>query len=585
MSAAFRPCLLIPVYNHGSLIEATLSRLAPLALDCLLVDDGSNADTAATLDRLAAELPWVTLFRQQPNQGKGVAVLRGIREARALGYSHALQVDADGQHAVEDIPQMLAMAEQEPLALISGAPIYDESVPKSRLYGRYVTHFWVWIETLSFSVIDSMCGFRVYPVAATDDLAQSRPIGRRMDFDTDIMVRLYWRGVPVRFLKTRVLYPEDGISHFDLWQDNLRISGMHTRLVFGMLPRLPLLLWRKWFAKPHKLSGEGARHWSEIQENRAYLGMRFSVLCYRLFGRRALYGLLYPIIGYYFLANAKARRHSLAFLGHVYRFQQQQGLPASFAKAPGWRESFSHFMNFGRAIVDRLGAWSGDITRQSVNFPERSQLEACLESGQGAIILSSHLGNIEMCRGLVSGNRQVKMNVLVFNDNAAAINRIMKRLNPEVEMELIQISSVDPGTAMLLNEKLNRGELLVVAADRTSPTAPEKSVAAPFMGQSAYFPQGVFVLAGLLARPVYLMFCLREAAAYHIYFEKFADSLPVPRKQRQQLLGQYATTFAERLQSYALQAPEQWYNFFDFWAEPAAKAERLGSANIPSTRQ
>ena len=223
----------------------TVDRLRPLGLPCLIVDDGSDEATVQTLQSLVDGQSWLTLYRQYPNQGKGVAVLKGIATARQLGYSHAVQVDADGQHALEEIPTLLAMAEATPSALISGAPVYDDSVPSARFYGRYITHFWVWVETLSLSIVDSMCGFRVYPVIATDDLARVQSIGRRMNFDTDIMVRLYWRGVPIRFLKTRVVYPPQGISHFAPWADNARITHMHVRLVCGMLLRLPILLWRK----------------------------------------------------------------------------------------------------------------------------------------------------------------------------------------------------------------------------------------------------------------------------------------------------------------------------------------------------
>ena len=241
----FRPCLLIPIYNQGPLVGATLARLRSLEMPCLIVDDGSDAPTQSALEAAVQDYPWLSLTRLSPNQGKGVAALHGIRWARELGYTHAVQVDADGQHALEDIPALLELAREAPEALISAAPVFDESVPKARLYGRYITHFWVWIETLSFALVDSMCGFRVYPVVASDDLARSEPIGRRMDFDTDIMVRLYWRNVPVRFMRSRVSYPPDGISNFAPIADNLRITWMHTRLVFGMLRRLPVLLARK----------------------------------------------------------------------------------------------------------------------------------------------------------------------------------------------------------------------------------------------------------------------------------------------------------------------------------------------------
>ena len=241
----FKPCLLIPVYNHGSLIGDTLERLHGLNLPCLIVDDGSEPATARLLRARAEDEPWLTVFRLEPNQGKGVAVLRGITEARRLGFSHAVQLDADGQHTLEDIPALLVKARATPDALVSAAPVFDDSIPRARLYGRYITHFWVWVETLSFSVIDSMCGFRVYPLAAVVAIREQEPCGDRMDFDPEVMVRWHWRGGHVIGLSTRVSYPLDGVSHFDVIKDNLRITRMHARLFFGMLLRLPVILGRR----------------------------------------------------------------------------------------------------------------------------------------------------------------------------------------------------------------------------------------------------------------------------------------------------------------------------------------------------
>ena len=242
----FKPCIVVPFYNHEQAIALTLRRLCPHGLPCWVVDDGSSAASAAGLDAvIAQEKHWVQLLRYQPNQGKGVAVMRGMEAAAAIGYSHVVQVDADGQHDAADIPKLLALAQANPQALITGVPVYDDSVPKGRLYGRYVTHFWVWLHTLSFNIRDSMCGFRVYPVASTLAVWREEQVGHRMDFDTDIMVRLYWRGTRVVSMPTRVTYPLDGVSHFDLLRDNLRISWMHTRLFCGMLLRLPGRLLRK----------------------------------------------------------------------------------------------------------------------------------------------------------------------------------------------------------------------------------------------------------------------------------------------------------------------------------------------------
>lgn len=234
----------IPVYNHGGPVGGVVEALRAHGLPVLLVDDASEPGCAAVLDELARQ-PGVTLERLPVNQGKGGAVMAGLRRAAQLGWTHALQIDADGQHDTCDVPAFFAQAQRHPGHFICGCPVYDASVPKGRLYGRYATHIWVWINTLSLAVRDSMCGFRIYPLAPTVALLNRTRIGRRMDFDVEIAVRLVWAGVPVINQPTRVRYPQDGVSHFRLLHDNLLISAMHTRLFFGMLLRAPLLLWRK----------------------------------------------------------------------------------------------------------------------------------------------------------------------------------------------------------------------------------------------------------------------------------------------------------------------------------------------------
>lgn len=239
-------CVVIPVYNHGAAIGAVVAAVRRHGLPCLMVDDGSEPGCAGTIRQLAAAGDdGVRAIRLEVNEGKGGAMMAGFREAARLGYSHALQIDADGQHDGDDLPRFAALAAQHPAAVICGTPVYDDSVPKGRLYGRYATHVWVWINTLSFAIQDSMCGFRVYPLAPTIALIDSVAIGKRMDFDVEILVRLYWRGIAIVNQPTRVRYPTDGVSHFRLWRDNLMISRMHAKLFFGMLLRLPVLLWRK----------------------------------------------------------------------------------------------------------------------------------------------------------------------------------------------------------------------------------------------------------------------------------------------------------------------------------------------------
>lgn len=238
--------MLIPVYNHECAIGPTLDAVLAQGCSVLLVDDGSDEACARLLVELRERNPdRVSLLRLPRNSGKGAAVKAGLRALLDADYSHALEVDADGQHDIGDVPRLLERARQHPLSLVSGYPEFDTDVPRLRYYGRYLTHVWVWINTLSFEIRDSMCGFRVYPLAAVVALLEQEFCGDRMDFDTEVMVRWYWRGGHIVSLSTRVSYPPDGVSHFRLLQDNLLITAMHTRLFFGMLRRLPAILGRR----------------------------------------------------------------------------------------------------------------------------------------------------------------------------------------------------------------------------------------------------------------------------------------------------------------------------------------------------
>ena len=246
----FKPCVVIPVFDHEHAIGKVLAAVRAEGIHCLLVDDGSGAACRAELERLAAGAPLdVTLLRHEINLGKGGAVLTGLRAASDAGYTHALQIDGDGQHNVADLNRFLQAAAAHPAAMIVGYPQYDDSVPRLRLYARYLTHVWVWINTLSFEIRDAMCGFRVYPLPAVLALMDRQRLGLRMNFDIEVLVRLYWSGITVINLPTKVGYPTDGISHFRAWLDNALITRLHTQLFFGMLLRAPRLLARSWFGR------------------------------------------------------------------------------------------------------------------------------------------------------------------------------------------------------------------------------------------------------------------------------------------------------------------------------------------------
>jgi glycosyltransferase involved in cell wall biosynthesis len=243
--AAFVPCAVIPVYNHERAVGKVLQAVREAGLPCVLVDDASNAGCARELDRLTASDADVSLVRLPQNLGKGGAVTAGLRAARERGFTHGVQIDADGQHALSDIGRFIAEGRANPEAMVCGRPVFDSAMPKGRFYGRYLTHWMVWLNTLSFDIPDSMCGFRVYPLASVLKLLDSTRLGSRMDFDVEVLVRLHWRGQPMRWLDTRVSYPLDGVSHFRMVWDNVLMVRLQIKLLFGMLVRSPLLLWRK----------------------------------------------------------------------------------------------------------------------------------------------------------------------------------------------------------------------------------------------------------------------------------------------------------------------------------------------------
>jgi len=235
-------CFVIPNYNHVRSFDSLIRAVKQFDYPIYIINDASDPNAKLLFEQLVEEDSQLHLINHEQNKGKGGAVKTGLRAAYSHGYTHAIQIDADGQHQIDDIGRFIELSRQFPSKVISGKPVYDESIPMHRYLARYITHFWVCVETLSMSLKDTMCGFRVYPLSETIQLINNTQTGNRMDFDIEILVRLYWAGVKTHFIETSIIYPEDGLSHFRSLEDNLLISWLHTRLFFGMLIRIPRLL-------------------------------------------------------------------------------------------------------------------------------------------------------------------------------------------------------------------------------------------------------------------------------------------------------------------------------------------------------
>ncbi len=552
----FKPCVVIPAYNHHRALPQKVAHIVALGLPCILVNDGSTDQTGAVIDSLAAQHAEVIAIHRASNGGKGAAVKTGLRAAFGQGYSHALQIDADDQHQLDDIPHFLQLSAAQPQALIAGYPQYDASLPSSRKYARYITHFWVWLETLSFTAVkDSMCGFRVYPLRETMALLDAQSIGNRMDFDIDIIVKLYWRGVTVVNTPTRVRYPADGSSHFQLWRDNLRISALHARLFLSMLLlQLPLRLWRK-------LTGGGDAHWSQTRERGSHFWLSRSVALYRKCGRPLGLVIAYGATAYFFLTGRAARAASRNYLQTLYAWSGGRSPKPSLAN------SARQFCNLAICVLDRFGCWFGDLRREQFDCTASEVFVAQSQSGRGAVLFCSHLGNAEIASLLAEGLPNVFLNVLVHTRHAQQLNDLLASAGTRQQCRFLQVEDVGVETAILLREKIAHGEWVVIACDRTPVSGRARTVVLPFLGRPAAFAQGPFILAALLECPVYTLFCLRERGGYRVEVELFSQSLKAPRRERDASLLAAQQRYVAKLESMVLRYPLQWFNFFDYWAD------------------
>lgn len=240
--------VLIPSYNPGPKVIATVRAALAQWAPVWVVVDGSTDGSTERLLALATEQTGLRIIVLPENRGKGSAVLAGLNEAEAAGYTHVLTMDSDGQHPADLIPVFMAASQARPAAMILGKPVFAADAPALRVNGRKVSNGWANLETLWMGIGDSLYGFRVYPVGPLKRVMRANRWMRRFDFDPEAVVRLCWAGVrpvniaaPVRYFRA----DEGGVSHFRYLRDNTLLTWMHTRLFLGFLIRLPLLIWRR----------------------------------------------------------------------------------------------------------------------------------------------------------------------------------------------------------------------------------------------------------------------------------------------------------------------------------------------------
>lgn len=309
---------------------------------------------------------------------------------------------------------------------------------------------------------------------------------------------------------------------------------------------------------PDAATPPGEPHWAQMGENTFVAGMWLMVLVHRFLGRWPFLLCLYPIVGYYWLVSPVARRSSLQYL------QRMQAAHGIWPTVPGWRQSQRHFRVFAQVILDKLLALSGRYPFERVSVTGREPLKALLEQGGGAVVVTAHMGCIELCRAIAERRSGLRLNILVHTAHAERFNRVLQRLAPDSGVQLLQVTDFNAATAMMLAERVTRGELIAIAGDRV-PVRESRVTHALFLGHPAPFPCGPYVLASVLECPLVFMGCVHDGAGYAVEFVPLAERVLLPRARREQALAEYAGLYAHQLERMLRKAPYDWFNFFPFW--------------------
>ncbi|MCL1812413.1 MAG: hypothetical protein FWG29_02695 [Treponema sp.] len=318
-------------------------------------------------------------------------------------------------------------------------------------------------------------------------------------------------------------------------------------------------------------------HWSQHKEQTAgYWHLKFTLILFKLLPVIFLRIIAFPVGFFYFLFSKRGRTESKRFLDKVAPFVN------STETEKKCRSSFGplrHIVSFSLALIEKLQSWDGRFSFKNIHFQndDAEELARRLDEGKGAFLICSHLGNSELFRGLAiykqtGVSRRVPVNSIINTQVTANFTRMLKELNPQSELGIINANEIGPDTAIFLEEKLAAGELVVIAGDRTSTNTTGKKHILPFLGEDAPFSFGAFYLAALLKAPVYFIFALRRGELslkpeYDLYVHKSTLSLECTRKERILRSFELARSFAELLEGYCKERPFQWYNFYNFWQE------------------
>ena len=558
---------LVPFYNHPQNIKALIAALKTYELPVIVVDDGSDEASKLILAELERTQDILLLTRAQ-NGGKGIAMKDGFKFALERGFSHVLQIDADFQHDVALIGEFLKQSRAHPQSIVCANPIYGEDAPRSRVYGRKITNFWVAINTLSLGVKDAMCGFRVYPLEQLRKAA-AKSKTNRMEFDIEILVNAVRQGISVCWIDTYVRYENGGVSHFKMLRDNALISLMHTKCFFS-LPKFALgKIWRacglnlgEKNAANAQISVEAQESakqnlWWKKQERGGVFFLRLSLFLAQILPEFALKLIVKIVVWFYYIFSKNERENIAEFRRNLSEFAGAQTLKKTSV--------FSHFEAFGGAICDKFRVWKGKIKDDELEIIDLERIKSELIGAQkGQILLTAHLGNVEICKALGARVDGFRMVILTYDENSRKFNEVLREISKNGgSVRMMAVNKLDVAAMLELKNIVESGEHIGIMGDRT-PLGGDKVARVKFLGKEASVNYGPYVIAGILGVKISSLWCQKSGGKFRIELVPLASAVKLGR-DKAAAARQYLQIYVRELENRCKQTPTQWFNFFDFW--------------------
>ena len=310
------------------------------------------------------------------------------------------------------------------------------------------------------------------------------------------------------------------------------------------------------------------KHWSELSEAGTIRGILFLLRIHKYCGRRIFNAAMYPIIFYFFVSNSFARKASLDFLQ-----THARAYPTFWGRKPGYRDVYWHMYSFGQSVLDKLLAWSDPISESEFCVADEAVLDEFMQKQNGQLIIGSHFGNLEYCRGFINRYKGKTINALVYDQHSANFVNAMQHINPESRINIYQVDQLDIALILQLKTKIEAGEWLFIAGDRIPLSGEKRTVTVEFLGRPAQLPVGPYMLAKVLQCEVQLMFSYRKNRKIFFEVVPFAQQVTIARKDGDASIRAHAQHYARELERQTASAPFQWFNFYPYWdvAKPSGQ--------------